>query len=152
MPSPSIERAGSPLPAKGCAFVAAVEIAATDVACHGHILRVAYTASREGVVALMLRGVSIEDADRMLDPVVARLPKDIPGIVYVDGDDVRSARAAMANARTLCIGSAELLGLLDPLLASRCCCAPVELTEHLAIVSGSSGMAAPPHRAGIAAP
>jgi len=46
------------------------------------LLELAYRASQRGRVILLLDGISPFEVDAALDPLVHRLPLDIPGVVY----------------------------------------------------------------------
>lgn len=49
----------------------------------GQLVRDAYEASRERVIVLLLKGVTTEEVDAALDPIVPLYPLDIPGLEYV---------------------------------------------------------------------
>lgn len=130
MRSPPTERCDTSPRSDLRQFIAAVEVIGDEEESQRNLLHAAYFASRQGVVAVMLRGLSIDAADYILDPVVKSLPKDIPGIIYIDADDVLLAKAAMASAKKLYVSGAELLKLVDRSSQSACCCAPAELTKE----------------------
>lgn len=58
------------------------------------LLRAAYFASRNGTIVLALDGVSPAQVDKVLDPLVLELPRDIPGVLYLRSND----NAAVINA------------------------------------------------------
>lgn len=47
------------------------------------LVREAYEASRERPIILLLNGVTVEEVDAALDPIVPLYPHDIPGVKYV---------------------------------------------------------------------
>jgi hypothetical protein len=78
---------------------ATIEIASTaEGKAPVQLLRCAYRASRAGLIALVLDGVEANAADRVLDPVVARMPLTIPGVVYLLIDDDTRVRDAVLSA------------------------------------------------------
>jgi hypothetical protein len=62
-----------------------------------NVVREAYLASRDGIVIMVLDGVSTTEVDDALDPLVPLLPLTIPGVRYVDAVDWRGSASA-----TLC--------------------------------------------------
>jgi hypothetical protein len=61
------------------------------------LLRYAYRASQTGLVTLVLNGIEPSAVDRILDPVVARMPLTIPGVAYLSiGDTERVSEAALS--------------------------------------------------------
>lgn len=52
------------------------------------LLSLAYRASRSQEVAIVLRGVSPQDVDRTLDPIVATEGTALPGVRYVEPEQV----------------------------------------------------------------
>jgi hypothetical protein len=73
------------------------------------LLRCAYRASRTGLIALILNGVDVRAADRVLDPVVARLPRTIPGVAYLAIDDDDRVRDAVLSAQVVLAATAPFL-------------------------------------------
>ena len=63
------------------------------------LIRAAYRASRSGVVAVALRGVSSHAADRLLDDIVDPTDPTVQGILYVDADDAIRLTGMLAHAR-----------------------------------------------------
>lgn len=47
------------------------------------LVRDAYAASREKLIILVLNGVTVEEVDAALDPIVRLYPYNIPGVKYV---------------------------------------------------------------------
>ncbi|MCX5578648.1 hypothetical protein [Kaistia terrae] len=71
------------------------------------LLRCAYRASRSGLIALVMNGVEPGAANRVLDPVVARMPLTIPGVAYLPiGDDER-VRDAVLSADAILVATAR---------------------------------------------
>ena len=63
------------------------------------LIRAAYRSSRSGVVALALRGVTRQDADLALNPIVDARDGLACGVVYMDmhtGEDLFAAAASAA--------------------------------------------------------
>jgi hypothetical protein len=58
------------------------------------VVRNAYRASRDGIVIMVLDGVSTTEVDDALDPLVPLLPLTIPGVRYVDAVDWRGSTFA----------------------------------------------------------
>jgi hypothetical protein len=50
------------------------------------------------LIALILNGVEADAADRVLDPVVARMPLNIPGVAYLPIEDDTRVRDAVLSA------------------------------------------------------
>lgn len=62
------------------------------------LLHTAYRASRRGRILLILNGVSTESIDEILDPLVATMPLDIPGLRYVSADNRAVVNDAVREA------------------------------------------------------
>ena len=69
------------------------------------LLRCAYRASQAGLIALVLNGVEAIAADRVLDPVVARMPLTIPGVAYLPIDDDARVREAVLCASAVFVAT-----------------------------------------------
>lgn len=54
------------------------------------LVRDAYAASREKLIILVLNGVTIEEVDAALDPVVPLYPFNIPGVKYVTFEETQA--------------------------------------------------------------
>lgn len=81
---------------------AVVDITAEPAGCTLEELVVsAYRASRDGVVVLVLSGVSPAEVDRILDPVVPSMPLTIPGVRYLQATDEEAVRRAYRSAAAL---------------------------------------------------
>lgn len=78
--------------------------AVIEISCHAdgrtpvQLLRCSYRASQAGLVALVLNGVEAHAVDRALDPLVARMPLTIPGVVYLPIEDDERVQNAVASA------------------------------------------------------
>lgn len=67
---------------------AVIEIAEEfDPRVQAELVASAYRLSRNGLVVLALRGISRKAVDRLLDPVVATVGRDVVGILYVEAPD-----------------------------------------------------------------
>jgi hypothetical protein len=87
------------LPLRSGGTWALVEVGSeTEEAERIALIRAAYRSSRAGIVALALRGVSIQSVDRALDEVVDARDDAVKGVVYLNGDDERALFAAAADA------------------------------------------------------
>ncbi|BAV65648.1 hypothetical protein [Sphingobium cloacae] len=75
------------------------------------LLELAYRASQRGCIMLLLNGVSPFEVDAALDPLVGRMPLDIPGVVYRDVAEGDSLSPAVTDAAMI---------FLSPGLARRC--------------------------------
>ncbi|WP_018184309.1 hypothetical protein [Kaistia granuli] len=62
------------------------------------LLRYAYRASQTGLVTLVLNGIEPSAVDRILDPIVARMPLTIPGVAYLPIDDTERVGEAARSA------------------------------------------------------
>jgi hypothetical protein len=71
------------------------------------LIRAAYRSSRSGLVALALRGVTREIADRALDPIVDTLSDDARGVVYMDADETREDVYTAASHASVVVASTE---------------------------------------------
>lgn len=71
------------------------------------LIREAYRASRRGTVALVLNGVSPEQVDRALDPIVSRL-RGVAGVVYCTRATLTPLLRTCGQSKVLWIGSEEL--------------------------------------------
>jgi hypothetical protein len=87
---------------------AVVEIAGgSDEAERTELIRAAYRSSRSGLVALALRGVTRQVADRALDSVVDARSDQSRGIVYMDADETREELVAAAGRASIVVASTE---------------------------------------------
>jgi hypothetical protein len=87
---------------------AIVEIAdGSDESERTELIRAAYRSSRWGLVALALRGVTREVADRALDLVVDARSDQSRGVVYMDADDTRADLMAAASHASIVVASTE---------------------------------------------
>lgn len=78
------------------------------------LLAAAYRASSVGYVILVLRGVSPQSVDRVLDPLVASSRNwRLNGVVYVDACDEQFVCSAAKRARIVVAWSDELRAQLD---------------------------------------
>ena len=78
---------------------AVVEIAdESDERERTELIRAAYRSSRSGLVALALRGVTRQVADRALDSVVDARSDQSRGVVYMDAHETRELVAAASRA------------------------------------------------------
>jgi hypothetical protein len=80
------------------------------------LLKVAYFASRTGTVVLVLSNVSAEQVDAVLDPFVAQLPRDIPGVRYISVKEQAAILNAAAQSENV-FAKFGSRGMLRPLLA-----------------------------------
>ena len=69
------------------------------------IVQALYRASQAGLIALVLNGVEAVAADRVLDPVVARMPLTIPGVAYLPIDDDARVREAVLCASAVFVAT-----------------------------------------------
>lgn len=69
----------------------------------GDLLRAAYLASRRGCIGLVLNHVMPMDIDREIDSLVAGMPLDIPGLLYVDRHDTARLGSCIATASMIFI-------------------------------------------------
>lgn len=79
------------------------------------LIEASYRASQEVLVALILRGVSPQSVNRILDPIVPTLPLDIPGVLYIDADDHARVREAVLSAATVFVATATFRRLVRAL-------------------------------------
>ena len=87
---------------------AVVEIASgSDERERTELIRAAYKSSRSGVVALALRGVTRETADRALDPVVDTKGNQEQGVIYMDADHAREELLFALSNATVVVASTE---------------------------------------------
>lgn len=85
---------------------AAIEIASTaEGKAPVQLLRCAYRSSRAGLITLILNGVEAAAADRVLDPVVARMPLTIPGVAYLPIEDDARVQAAVLSTDTVFVAT-----------------------------------------------
>jgi hypothetical protein len=91
-------------------------------------IRAAYRASEYGLVVLVLRGVVASAVDRILDPLVAALRLDIPGVLYVDADDEPTVAQAVRDAGPVYAVTHHLYSLAKSL-------EPAESTIHPVLTS-----------------
>ena len=66
-----------------------------------NLLRLAYRASRRGQIVLVLNDVSPFDVNRAIDALVARMPLNVPGLLYVDGRDAGRLADCSAKANMI---------------------------------------------------
>lgn len=71
------------------------------------LIRDAYRASRRGTVALVLNGVSPEEVDRALDPIVGQV-RDVAGVVYCTRATLSPLLKRSGHSKLAWIGSKEL--------------------------------------------
>jgi hypothetical protein len=69
------------------------------------LLRCAYRASWSGLIALVMNGVEPGAANRVLDPVVARLPLTMPGVAYLPIRDDERVRDAVLSADAIFVAT-----------------------------------------------
>ena len=87
---------------------AVVEIASgSDEDQRTELIRAAYRSSTSGLVALALRGVTRQVADRALDSVVDARRDHSRGVVYLDADDRLDDLVAVASQATVVIACTE---------------------------------------------
>jgi hypothetical protein len=72
------------------------------------LIEAAYSASRAGIVVLALRGVTPDIVDRVLDPLVVDIGREIHGVVYIDANDLASVVDVATRARLVMAVSPEL--------------------------------------------
>jgi hypothetical protein len=78
------------------------------------LLDAAYRASSIGYVVLVLRGVSPQAVDRILDPLVSSSRSSgFNGVIYVDARDERFVSSAATRARVVVAWSDEFRAQLD---------------------------------------
>jgi hypothetical protein len=78
------------------------------------LLSAAYRASSVGYVVLVLRGISPQAVDRILDPLVsASRHWRLNGVIYVDGHDEQFVCSAAKRARVVVAWSDEFRAQLD---------------------------------------
>lgn len=77
---------------------AIIEICSDDSPEDCRLIVAGYRASRSGVVALALRGVSAASVDRVLDDVIDPRDLSLQGVIYLDGNDRRAVAPAVAHA------------------------------------------------------
>jgi hypothetical protein len=71
------------------------------------LLRCAYRASQSGLITLILNGVDACTADRVLDPVVARMPLTIPGVAYLSIENHERVREVVLSASAVLVTTAH---------------------------------------------
>ena len=86
---------------------AIVEITSESDECERtELIRAAYNSSRSGVVALVLRGITSQSVDRVLDAVVdAR--KGVRGVVYVRSEKETTDVVKAAGDATLVVATTD---------------------------------------------
>ena len=72
-----------------------------DSSARRGLVEAAYRSSERGVVGLVLRGVSRQTVDQMLNDIVSRRINDLKGVVYLDTDDEGRILAVAARARVV---------------------------------------------------
>ncbi len=107
------------------------------------LLAAAYRASSVGYVILVLRGVSPQAVDRVLDPFVSSSPNwRLNGVVYVDARDEQFVCSTAKRARIVVASSDEFRAQLDareiPYADLRCA------MERLSELEQGVGVAIPP--------
>lgn len=65
------------------------------------LIEAAYRSSARGVVGLVLRGVSRQSVDRLLNDVVSTRVPDLKGVVYLDSEDEGRLFATAARAHVV---------------------------------------------------
>ncbi|SRR5690554_662380 len=75
-----------------------IEIARTGNRLPERLIFAAYEISQFEQVWFVLNGISPVEMDRILDPIVARFPIFIPGVLYIDIADVERLREPLAMA------------------------------------------------------
>ena len=78
---------------------ALIEICCSRGRLPTELLRIAYFASQKGTIVLALDEVSPAQVDKVLDPFVLELPRDIPGVLYLRTNDDEAMLQAAANAQ-----------------------------------------------------
>lgn len=87
---------------------AVVEIAGEcDERERTELIRAAYRSSRSGLVALVLRGVTRQIADRALDPVVDTRRDHGRAVIYMDADQPNDDLMSAAAHASVVIASTE---------------------------------------------
>lgn len=90
-----------------------VEIAAdASGGAPANLIEIAYRASREEPIILMLNGVGRSSVDRILDPVVTAIPLSIPGVIYIDLQDIAAVRNAVLTATAIFVATREFHSLI----------------------------------------
>lgn len=67
------------------------------------LIRLAYQASRRGQIVLVLNDVSPLDIDAEIDALVKTMPLNIPGLLYIDGQDAGRLAVSSAQANMIFI-------------------------------------------------
>lgn len=85
-----------------------VEIAdGSDERERTELIRAAYRSSRSGLVALVLRGVTRQIADRALDPVVDTRSDHGCSVIYLDADQPDGDLMSAAGHASVVVASTE---------------------------------------------
>jgi hypothetical protein len=96
-----------------------VEIAADPSGrAPANLIEIAYRASRDEPITLILNGISRSSVDRILDPVVEAIPLSIPGVVYVDLQNIAAVRNVVLAATAIFIATREFHSLIRELGAA----------------------------------
>jgi hypothetical protein len=93
--------------ARGLAAVVEIDSSQTTGRLPVGLIREAYRASRRGTVALVLIGVSPEQVDRALDPIVGRV-RGVAGVVYCTRATLPPRLRRSGQTKVAWVGSKEL--------------------------------------------
>jgi hypothetical protein len=90
--------------------LAVVEIERTSAGgVPSDLVRLAYTASRRGCIALLLNGVTAEEVDAVVDDLVPTMPLSIPGLLYIDARNFALLAEASSEAAMIFVSEATRL-------------------------------------------
>ncbi|WP_159587175.1 hypothetical protein [Chelativorans xinjiangense] len=89
-----------------------VEISRSGGGEPARLIEMSYRASQDGLVALVLHGISPQTVNLVLDPIVPTLPLNIPGVFYIDIGEEMRVREAVLSAETIFAATVRFRGLL----------------------------------------
>ncbi|WP_265518339.1 hypothetical protein [Nitratireductor luteus] len=89
-----------------------VEISRSNGRLPARLIEASYQASQDGLVALVLRDISPQTVNLILDPIVPSLPLNIPGVLYIDADDETRVREAVLSAEIIFAATADFRAMV----------------------------------------